>query len=1284
MTETKYIQGAGGGGCFTGDTLVSVPGGTQRIDQIKAGDIVCSFDDKGIIHKSKVLKVHEHENEFVVRYTLWGDKFLDATPNHWVLNQYNTFAAIGTLGADDCVVDEFGHLRPIVSKTDLGAHTVYNLTVEKRHTFIANSVRVHNAGLGARIAGSGGGGSKGGGGSSKTPVEQDDTLQSVQFGNVLDLVSEGEIEGLENGFQSIFLDDTPVQNADGTSNFSGYTVFTRNGTQDQTHIAGPFSFTPNEVPVGVTVEHGTPINRSVGPGLDRVRVTLQIPQLQRVEDDGDIEGHKVNIQILIKYSGESAFTVVVDDTISGKSSGKYQRDYLINLTGAQPAILQMLRVSEDEGPNNKGSDISRSSTTIWQSYTEIIDEKFRYPNSALVGLRFDSREFQRIPSRKYLIRGIKVKIPSNATVDTTTHLGRLTYSGVWDGSFKAATWCSDPAWLLYDLLISGRYGAGVPESTLDKYDFFAVSQYCNVLVSNGSGGQEPRFSCNMLINSRDEVYNVIQQMTAIFRGISFYSTGSLSLLQDRPADPQYLISQSNVVDGLFQYSGTSQKTRHTVAVVAWQSYDTRGDVEYEYVEDHDGVAKYGIIKKDIKAIGCYSQGQAHRIGKWTLLSEQNLTETIQFSVAIESGIILRPGMVIDVADPLRAGVRRSGRVKSATTTQITTDSSTGLTTSLAAENNPKLSVMLPSGIVEQKNVPVGGITELSNGTAEIDVDSAFSQVPAAGSIFLFQNDDIQSQQFRVASVAEAGEGVYGVSAIAYNSTIYDAVESDVELTTRDISNLSAIPNPVNSVKIEEFLYEESSSVLVGVLVSWNHDRVNVNEFRVQYRIDDDNWQSISTASPSVTLRNLRAGHLYVQIQARNYLNKGSQITLKDSELEGKTAAPVLDTNEFLLDANGNPTTTPNPKFINFSMIPVNGQAKLAWRQSDDLDVRVGGYVRLRHSPNLSSVTWANSTSISEQIAGSATETYADLKSGTYSMKFVDSGGRESLNAALIEFTKPDLENVEVIGALSSTEDPSFSGTKTNLTINTVNNELELALLSDELSPKGDFDLEDGNALLLEDGSNYQLQGDAQIQQSGTYIFNGGNTFTLSDVFSIKLESTLRARSFFPFGERIDVEPDFDLITDFDGTAPNTCDVELYIRTTQDDPAGSPTFTSWRKFNNAEFKARGFQVKAEFKTGSSQEQIAVDQLRVQAAMPKRSVTGSVTTSTSADVSVAYGSGNKFYVTPSVGVVMAAQATGQNYVISNSSATGFDVSVYDSIGGNRIAKAITWTATGYGIG
>ena len=1081
----------------------------------------------------------------------------------------------------------------------------------------------------------GAGGGKGGGNSSGG-TEADDTLQSIQFANVLDLVSEGEIQGLDDGNKSIFLDNTPVQNADDTNNFSGYTVVTRNGTQAQTHIPGEFGSTQAERAVGIEVTNSTSVTRNVeGTEVDRLRVTLTIPALQKVEDDGDIVGHSVQIKIQIQYDG-GGFNDVVTDTISGKSSNRYQRDYMITLSSSTNVQVRMVRVSADE------TSQKRASTTIFQSFTEIIDEKLSYPNSALVALRFDSREFSNIPSRKYLIRGIKVKIPSNATVDTTTHLGRITYSGIWDGTFQAATWTNDPAWCLYDLLISTRYGAGIPESTLDKYDFFSVSQYCNALVDDGKGGEEPRFSLNMLINSRAEVYNVIQEMTAIFRGIAYYSAGSLVLNQDKPTDSSYALGPSNVIDGLFTYAGTSQKARHTVATVAYQNYDTQGDTEYEYVEDHDAVAKYGIINKDIKAVGCYSQGQAHRIGKWALLSEQNLTETVQFAVGIESGIILRPGQVVDVADPVRAGVRRSGRIRSATTTELTVDSNTNLSPDVAtSDNDPKVSVMLPSGIAETRSIPAGGIHVETDGTARIDVDSAFSQTPTAGAVFLVQTSDIQSQQFRVISVAESEEGVYGVSAAAYNSTIYDAIESDNELTTRDITNLSATPNAVGSLAVEEFLYETGQGVFVGALVSWEHDRVNISEFRVQYRVDDDNFETLITASPSITIRDIRAGRLQVQVQARNYLNRGSTITTETFTIEGKTAPPQLITDSS--DAN----------YIDFDMIPVNGQAKLTWRQSLDLDVRNGGHVRLRHSPNTSNVTWSNSTSISEEIAGSATEAYADLKGGTYSMKFVDSGGRESQNFALIEYVKPELDSTEEVTALSATEDPTFPGTKTNLSVDSADQELELAANGDVL------------------------------HTTGEYEFNG-NPYTLTHVGSLRLESTLRARSFFPDTNLIDNVNDFDSITDFDGTTPTDCDVKLYVRTTEDDPSGSPTWTTWRHFNNADIKCRAFELKAEFETGSSDEQIAVDQLRVKALMPYRSLSGEVTTSTTGDTTVNFGTGNRFYVKPSIGIIFTTTDTTDYYTISNdSSGSSFDISVYNS-SDSRIAKTIRWNAVGYGRG
>jgi len=325
------------------------------------------------------------------------------------------------------------------------------------------------------ILGSGGGG-KGGGGGSRTPTEQDDTLSSEQFATVLDLLCEGEIEGLEDGAKSIFLEDTPLQNADGSFNFENFAVGAVNGTQGQNPIPDATGGIQTIRAVNVEVTNAAPVTRSItNSEIDRVRVTISVPSLQEITSKGDIIGTSVSLKIQVQYDG-GGYNDVLTDTISGKSSSRYQRDYRIDLDGSFPVDLRVMRTSSD----STSSKISNS--TFFTSFTEIQTEKLAYPNSALVGLRFSSKQFQNIPRRKYLIRGTKVRIPSNGTVDTTTHLGRITYSGLFDGTLSAATWTSDPAWCLFDLLTDTRYGCGVPEASLDLFDFYEISRYCNELV----------------------------------------------------------------------------------------------------------------------------------------------------------------------------------------------------------------------------------------------------------------------------------------------------------------------------------------------------------------------------------------------------------------------------------------------------------------------------------------------------------------------------------------------------------------------------------------------------------------------------------------------------------------------------------------------------------------------------------------------------------------------------------------------------------------------------------
>ena len=1072
-------------------------------------------------------------------------------------------------------------------------------------------------------------------------TEIDDSLQSINYANILDLISEGEIEGLDDGFKSIFLDGTPVQDANGNNNFEGYEIQTRNGTQTQSYIS---ALAANEIEkssvVGLPVEltRGTGTNPNVtirqitNNAASKVRVTITIPILRKIKDNGDIVGNSVKIKIRVQYSGGN-YNLVKEDEIKCKSCNRYQRDYVFALTGSFPVNIEVSRISPDE------TNSRNNSRTVWSSITEIIDEKLSYPNSALVYLRLDSRAFSNIPRRKFLIRGVKTLLPSNAQVDTTTYLGRVTYTGVWDGTFTSTTiWHSDPSWHLYNLLINDRYGVGLNAATLDKFDFYTISQYCNELVDDqkGQNTKEVRFALNMVLNERKQIYEAIKELTSIFRGMTYYGGNSLVATQDSPQDSKYLLGAANVVNGNFEYTGTSQKARHTTCTISYSSYEKLGEIETEYVEDVDAVSKYGVINKQIKSVGTYSQGQAHRLGLWVLKSEQLLTSTVSFSVAVESGIVLRPNMVIEIADELKTGYRHTGYISTgSTTTVIKIDSSENISIDLT--KNPEISILLSTGIVEKRVIQ-------NINSNSITVASAFSEIPNAESVYILQSSEVQALQYRVIEISEKDNGIYDVIALQYNSSIYDAVDNGEPITVRNVTDLTAIPDPVTNIVHKEFLFSDGQSVFVGCDLSWQHNMKRVTEFKITYRVDDDNFATLTSSSPSISLRQggslgaLRAGLLTVQIQAVNYLGKESIITTNTFTLAGKTKAPN--------------------QVQNFTMIPTNGLAKLLWTQSEELDVVVGGLVRLRHSPLLSANTWSNATSIHSDLTGTAKEAYCDLKEGTYFAKFVDSGGRTSVNAAYIEFKKPDLDNLQNVN--TQTEHTNFNGTKTNVEV-------------------------DSSELILSANGSV-------LHTTGTYLF-ANNPIDLGDVYSISLDSKLKVRSFFPnaitmqeMGTDFDpnAEPNttgFAAVASFTGNAPDNADVKLYIRTTQTDPNSSPTWTTWRPFNNAEFKARGYELKAELETNDSSAQIAIQELEVTAKSPIRTITGTGTTSNSSDVTISFA--NKFLAAPAIGITFSASTTGEYYNISNTAANQFSVSIYNASNA-RQQKAFTWTATGYGKG
>ena len=716
------------------------------------------------------------------------------------------------------------------------------------------------------IIGAGGGGKGGGGASARVAQEAPDSLRSKAYARVVDLISEGEIEGLVDGLQSVYLDDTPIQNADGTTNFSGVTLETRDGTQQQSYVPG-FSSVENEVPVGVEIKASQPVVRSItDPDVDAVRIKVSVGQLTNQDTtNGDLNGSAVSFSIDRQVSG-GGFVEVINDTISGKTTTKYQRSYYVPLTGNGPWEIRVRRITADS------TSSAIQNKTYLDSYTEVVESKLRYPNSALVALRVDASQFSAIPRRSYDMKLLRVRVPVNYDPGTRT------YSGVWNGNFKIA-WTDNPAWCFYDLVTSTRYGLGgyIPESQVDKWALYRVAQYCDQLVPNGLGGFEPRFTCNLYLQTREQAYKVVQDMASIFRGMVYWSGGAITVTQDAPSDAVYQFAPGNVVDGEFAYQGSSAKARHTVALVTWNDPDDFYRQKVEYVEDAAGIARYGIVQSDVVALGCTARGQAHRVGKWLLFSEQSESEIVTFRTGLE-GAVVRPGDIIKVADPVRGGMRLGGRIAAATASTVTLDQE------LPADLPWRLSVVLPNGTVEERLVgPVSGRT--------LTVTIPFSSVPQVDAIWMLASSIIEPQLFRVVSVAERDPGVHEVTALAHNPSKYAAIEEGLALQPRSITVLSDIPPPPTGLAMQESLYRVKDQAQVLVQVSWTEVQTAI-AYRLSYRVAGGNFVSLPLTSANYAeIRDAQEGQYEFSLRAIGITRKESIPATLSATVLGKTLPP---------------------------------------------------------------------------------------------------------------------------------------------------------------------------------------------------------------------------------------------------------------------------------------------------------------------------------------------------------------------------------------------------------
>lgn len=1101
----------------------------------------------------------------------------------------------------------------------------------------------------------GGGGKGGGGGSSRTPTTAPDSLDSRQYANVIDLISEGEIEGLADGFKSIYLNNTVLQNPDGSYNFQDVTIYTRNGTQNQTYIPLT-SGVEDEKPVGLTVVKAVPQVRTITDvDVDAVRITIAVPSLQQINStNGDTSGTSVRLQIAVQYQG-GGYTTKVDDTISGRTADEYRKDYLIELARPNPSDIIDIKVTRitDDSTNSLLTNAFN-----WSSYTEIIWAKLTYANSALVGLRVDAEQFSSIPTRSYLVKGIKVRIPSGTTVDSAT--GRIIYPAnfIWNGTFSAATWTSCPAWILWDLLTSTRYGFGnhIAAAQLDKWAFFAASKYSNALVDDGFGGQEARFSCNTSIQTAEEAYKLVNDLLSVMRCQAYWSTGSLTIAQDAPSDPVYLFNQANVTPEGFSYSGSSLKIRPNVAVVSYLDLNLR-DTAYEVVEDTDSIAKYGVVKSEISAFACTSRGQANRIGRWLLFSERYEKEVCTFASSLDAGQQVRPGQIILISDPVRAGSRRAGRISAATTTAITVDNSAS--TDLSIEGGSILSVILPDGTVEQREVSnvVGSV---------ITLQAALSDTPNVNSIWILESPSLQATTWRVLSINESDGINYGITAIAHNESKYGYIEDGTPLEFRDTTNLNVIPAQPSELAVissaqfgggtsPEVQYELNGRIAVKITFGWFAPQ-GIKKFRVKYRYEDDNFTTVTVQGTTFDILDAKTGNYQIQVSS---INSGNSLLFSEPALANYTVAGLGAAPSDVQDLSAIATG--------------EDMVILTWKQAPELDVQVGGRVIIRHDPRaLATAEWNSSNDVVQAVAGSSTQKQVPLLPGTYFLKFEDFLGNRSTIATGVEVTLPEPES-RITAKEWAEEDLAtpFSGTKTNCAYDAGETAL---LLTPDIYVAPDY------------WETIYCAGDCGAE----YQF--ANTFDLGSVYDFRIRRYIVSRPVV-FSTLFDaVSGDFDSQSGFfDGTVADQINVATYVRTTLDNPSGSPTWGPWTEFVSGMIRGRGVQVKAIFTTETELIGVAIDELGAALELTRRVTTSlaTLTSSSSAVTSITFPNafykavtvGDPYYtLLPSIGVTALAIGANTHAQITNLTRTGFDVEFLQ--GGSRQVVNFTYNAVGYG--
>ncbi len=706
----------------------------------------------------------------------------------------------------------------------------------------------------------------------RQPVVAPDSAQSKTYIKELIGLAEGEVEGLANGYQSILLEDTPLQDENGNKNFENVTVNFRSGTNDQEYIEG-FPAVENEIPIDVELKSSTPWVRSFNNlDLDAVRLRLRWGPLRNQDPTtGDVTGYTIEYAVDLQTDG-GAWSEVLRAKISDKTSDNYERPHRIDLPKADSGwLVRVRRIT----PNSTSEYISDKMYV--KAVTEVIDAKLRYPNTALVSLQYDAETFGGSVAKLAVdLKGVKIKVPTNYNPETRE------YVGMWDGTFKRA-YSNNPAWIYYDLCTSKRYGIGerITDGMLDKWSLYRLAQYCDELVPDGLGGQEPRFTCNIYLQSAEDAYSILTKLAGVFRAITYWDGDSIVCDADIPQDTYFTYTRANII-GEPDHNGTRARDRHNAVKVAWDNPANHYKTEYEFVRDEKAISEMKQVRLlELDAWGCTSRGQAQRAGLWALKSEQLETRTVTFKVGLDGHIPL-PGKVIEFADPIFAGRANGGRISaiSADRKSITLDRD-----DVVAIAGDRLVINGENGKAQTR------IIQSITGRV-ITVTVAFDEI-APQNVWVIDAQDLATLKFRVLSVVQSDSHQFTITALEYNPKKFDAIDKGAHYIDVPISIVNPnIQEPVSNIVITSEDRVDQGINVATMVVSWTQAKGAV-KYLVEWRKDDGSWLKLPiTGNNSIEVPGIYAGNYQAKVTAVNASDISSLPTYSVvTKLNGKQGLP---------------------------------------------------------------------------------------------------------------------------------------------------------------------------------------------------------------------------------------------------------------------------------------------------------------------------------------------------------------------------------------------------------